>query len=478
MDDNTPSDNSKQSENNNNEQKLDVFNQTDINIFVIISGLALCVWLIPGIAIISHYLAPVVVPPNPNPSSPDNSITYEQAVKIVDSQTQETYGLINILLFVLTALPIAGNYYFWLLYKSVRHGMMEDATQGVEGKINQRVDKELNIKIPEYIKDERLTDELTEILKNQPTILENSIVNSQGIKNMLEKEINEMLAKIQTIVQTNSINDDLKSSITGIETNVKEIQEIKNIVSNQSQKLEYCQEVTNSQSKIQESITKIEESINLLKQANYYFDLGMKHFVQGNYSEAIKEYENATTQDQKYDLAWYYKGEAYREIGNDNKDENSKEEAFKNYCSAINAYNAITKNSELHRAFYNKAICHALVEQNSLAIDSLREAIKLNPKYKQKAMKYHAFDSIKTSNNFYETACFYALGDKKEEALDSLKKALTTEDENQKSEIKEKVTKQTDFDNIKNDENYKTRFDQLINKEEELKNSDIKLDPA
>lgn len=166
----TGKDNSTQSEKvNENKLQRNKLNtiQNRAKELIFISKVVMCIWLIPGILIIFNSLLGFSSLNTKSISSKYSSITYEQVVHIVDSKTQENYGFINILLFVLTALPLAGNNYFWLLYKSFKQRQIEDYTQGLNKKNNELVDEELKPKNPEYIKNDKLTNELTNFLDIQ-----------------------------------------------------------------------------------------------------------------------------------------------------------------------------------------------------------------------------------------------------------------------------------------------------------------------
>ncbi|MBF2063192.1 MAG: tetratricopeptide repeat protein [Calothrix sp. C42_A2020_038] len=449
------SDKQKSSEEQTRNIDKNIDKNKNIDKFTILSGIALCIWLVPGIGIILQIFINTRSPNIPNHNS---NLTYEQVTQIVDKKTQETYSLINILLFVITALPIAGNYYFWLLYKSVRNGLIEDSTHGLDEKINANVQKELDEKIPHYIKEEKLRDEIAKILQEKTDILKNPIVEIlQDKTDILKNPIVEILQD-KTDILKNPIVEILQEKTDILKNPIsKEINDmlnnmLKDYITSIKTDISKILEQTKDNNMLKDYITSIKtEILNQLKDNNnYYFNFGMEKYLQGNYEEAIEEYEKAIGKDQKYYLAWYYKGEAYRQLGNDYAAQNNDNEASKNYLSAINAYKEVTKNSQLHLAFFYKAICYASIKQNQPAFESLYEAIKLHEQYKQRSLEYPPFKLIIESDSPYEKACLYAILDEKEQALNCLKEALEkTEDKAEKARMKEQVKKSNYFNQIK-----------------------------
>jgi|GEM_PF-4336018 tetratricopeptide (TPR) repeat protein len=213
-----------------------------------------------------------------------------------------------------------------------------------------------------------------------------------------------------------------------------------------------CEKFGNSLENIENNLKDISTRLKDLQNANYYVNLGNKYSVDGDYTEAIKQYDLATQQDNNYYLAWYYLGEAYRQL--------------LEYNLAINAYTKAVKiEPGLHRGWYYKSACHALAKQWDEAIESLKKAIEPlqqtndnlpeqdektgEQQYKEKAKADPAFTSI---NDPYYLACFYALVDEKEKALEYLQIAVTGQD---KEINKEKAITESAFNTIKDDENFK-----------------------
>jgi|GEM_PF-5621922 hypothetical protein len=94
------------------------------NIGLLISKIALIVWLIPGLFLISDIVTH-------NTSFDNKKITFEQLEQVIDKTINRNIDLINLLLFIVTAIPLIGNMYFWFLYNSVREGLIDSASEKI-----------------------------------------------------------------------------------------------------------------------------------------------------------------------------------------------------------------------------------------------------------------------------------------------------------------------------------------------------------
>lgn len=424
------------------------------------SAFALIIWFIPGLALFGS----ILINPIYNRINPDLSDTeLEKIEKIVDRKVSRNTDLVNILLFVLTALPIVGNFYFWLLYKSVRSGMVEDSL------------KELNPKIKEEVND-KLPTELNEILKEDDTIRTGveAVLKSESLDQSIKEKLLKLLDlndceikdKLLEIIKHDSIQESIDEIIYAvimedINKLIEKIDELsrkidvnkKGIIDSLKSRIESIDKNQNQENivnQVQQELNKFTQEIKQLKdessRADGYKDEADDLFVQGNYNEAIISYVWASLYQQDNRYVWYKIAEAHRQL--------------KEYKSAISYFNKVIKSdkgegedkNKYPYAYFYKAICNVAEKQEHEAIESLKKAISLKPdELKVKAKeKESAFDSIK---NPYYKACFYALIDSAEEALAELEEAV-----NKKPEYKEKAKTESAFDSIRDND----KFTELI----------------
>jgi tetratricopeptide (TPR) repeat protein len=74
---------------------------------------------------------------------------------------------------------------------------------------------------------------------------------------------------------------------------------------------------------------------------------------------------------------------------------------LKHYAKAIRSYDdTFAYNPGIHDAIYNKACCYALMNDIDNALDCLRQAIALDPKYREMAKTDSDFDAIRADERF------------------------------------------------------------------------------
>ncbi|MEO1429639.1 MAG: tetratricopeptide repeat protein [Cyanobacteria bacterium J06633_8] len=465
----------------------------------IISGIALSIWLVPGFSLMLSI----------HSTSKDNQINLndseiEKIEKIVERKISRNTDLVNILLFVLTALPIVGNFYFWLLYKSVREGMIKDALVKVKEEIKEQVDNDIKEKLlkifDSYDSDiiEKLIktfnsdkfdikDKLSEIFNSEDFDIKYKLLNtlktndsdieSQLLKifdsdkfdikakllDTLNPEDSAIIDKLLELLKAeqiinmfseeicNSKIEEICQEFCNLNMDNNELEKIKNDIKQSFKQSLENQLKTYSNKIISEMKDELSDINDKLKKesenADIYKDAADDLYAQGNYNEAIINYLWASLYqpDNRYFL--YKIAESHRQL--------------KEYRSAIRFFNQVIEldkeeNKYLNAYFY-KAVCQILDKKQYEAIKSLEQAISLKPdEFKEKARDYKDFGSI---DKPYNKACFYALIDKTEEALKELEIAVKNQDN------KEKAKTETAFDSIR-EPYYKACFYALIGETE------------
>lgn len=106
------------------------------------------------------------------------------------------------------------------------------------------------------------------------------------------------------------------------------------------------------------------------------------------YEEAITSYDKVIQLNPEDADTWYYRGIAL--------------EKLQRYEDAIASYDkAIQIQSDFPYAWYNKACCYALQGKVSLAIETLQQAINLDPdRFKEQAKTDSSFDTIQKNQLF------------------------------------------------------------------------------
>lgn len=92
------------------------------------------------------------------------------------------------------------------------------------------------------------------------------------------------------------------------------------------------------------------------------------------YAEAIASYDQALAIDSSYPYAWNGRGNAHRQLGR-------YEQAISDYNKAIETFVEWNPNREFSEAWYNKALTWLALEQPQKALESVNQAIQIQPDY-------------------------------------------------------------------------------------------------
>ncbi|QSJ18993.1 tetratricopeptide repeat protein [Nostoc sp. UHCC 0702] len=352
----------------------------------------------------------------------------------VDRAFSYTTAMLNILLVVLTLLPIFATFGVWLLYRSVISQVISETKKQLE----EEVEKQLKTQVAEELKQQ------TEALLEQK--------NKE-----LQEEINKLKTEFDSQVELHlkKLISDAQTAQTKIQRTVTELSQITPQPSPTQEPRS-----TETQQKIQQLTTefqKLESNPLIRLTANDYLSQGNALFFENRYEEAIASYDKAIELKPDYYDAWNHRGVALGSLGrneeaiaswdkaieikpNDHevwynrgvalRDLGRNEEAIaswdktieikpdyydawynqgvvlgklKRYEEAIASYDeAIKIKTDYHNAWYNKARCYALTQNVDLAINNLQQAIKLHPAYKEKAKTDSDFDTIREDERFHK----------------------------------------------------------------------------
>ena len=132
---------------------------------------------------------------------------------------------------------------------------------------------------------------------------------------------------------------------------------------------------------------------------------GVAIFFLDREEEALVSFNKAIELQPEFYQAWYSRGVALLKrtkdiyLGPGSLD--LSEESKKQYQDAIESFKkTIEIEPEYHRAWYDRAECYAIIQKGDLAIEDLKEAIRLNSEYKTKAKTNNYFDEIREDERF------------------------------------------------------------------------------
>ena len=175
------------------------------------------------------------------------------------------------------------------------------------------------------------------------------------------------------------------------------------------------QKVLEIQDLLAEKHQTADSSVSLL------FELGNLLLTAKEYEEAIASFDKAVEIKPDYHQAWHGQGLALGLLGRNEEEIASFDKAVEikpdyhqawnnrgfaldelgRYEDAIASYDkAVEIKPDKHQAWYNKARCYALQENVDLAVENLKQAISLNPEYREMAKTDPDFNSIREDERF------------------------------------------------------------------------------
>jgi tetratricopeptide (TPR) repeat protein len=329
------------------------------------------------------------------PATPTSTLTDKEKLEI-DNQVQEevdrafnhTTALMNILLVVLTMLPILAAAGVWLLRRSVISEVVAETKKRLEEEVEKQLEKEVAAE-----------------LKNQ----------TAAFKQELEVLKADFLTQLS---QLNNLYLDAQSQKEQI------LQQLSGLTPSPSLTQDYVH--PEIQQKIQDLTTQLEilksENPGLFFTANDYLKQGDALFFESRYEDALACYEKVTKREPDSYIAWVNHGWALRKLGRYSEALLSYKKAIsiqsehyiawfgcgnclrnlQNYVDAITSYEQTLKlQPDFHWAWFHIARCYTLQGESELAIKNLTQAIKLRGDQHRKSAKNHPdFQAIRADDRF------------------------------------------------------------------------------
>ncbi|MFW9264740.1 tetratricopeptide repeat protein [Nostoc sp. CALU 546] len=311
----------------------------------------------------------------------------------VQSEVDRAFGnsttLLNILLIVLTFLPILAAAGVWLLRRSVVSELVAETKQQLETEVKTQLEKEVAAEVKKQTED--FKQEL-EILKSdflgQLSQLNNLFLDAQNQKEQILQQLSG-LTPSPSLTQDYYVHPEI-------------------------------------QQKIQELTAQLEilkaGNTHLFFTANDYLKQGDALFFESRYEDALACYDQVIQREPNSFLAWVNHGWALRRLGHYQKALLSYQKAIaiqsdnyiawfgcgnslrklQRYDEAIASYDKVLElQPDFHWAWGHKARCHALKNERDLAIESLTQAIRLRgDQHREFAKNNSEFDLIRADERF------------------------------------------------------------------------------
>lgn len=317
----------------------------------------------------------------------EKSLTIRSQIQAeVDRAFGHTTSLLNVLLGVLTFLPVLAAISVWFIRRSVITQIIRDTQQQLREEVEKQFEQEIAAE-----------------LKEQATAFKQEIEK-------LRAEFVEQLAQLQTLFsdaqkEKDQIIQEL-AQITPSPMRDSAPPETQQKIQSLTQQLERLKS-TNSQ---------------LSFTANDYVEQGKAFYFEARYDDALTSYDRAVQLEPDNVRAWFGRGATLAKLQQVDGAIVAYDQAIQikpdffeawfgrgtaltklqQIDGAIAAYEkAIQIKPDFFLAWFSKARCHALQNNLELALDNLQQAMKLNPdKTKDVARTDAAFESMREYEPF------------------------------------------------------------------------------
>lgn len=313
----------------------------------------------------------------------EKSLAIREQIQLeVDRTFSHTTTLLNVLLVILTAMPILAGTGIWFLRRSVINQIATETRK----QLQEEVEKQLAAEVAEELKQQAAAfqkeiDGLKTEFDAQLAQLKSLIVDAQQKKNRIIQELSQVLPsplressspelhqKIQALTQQLNL---LKSANAQLDFTANDYVE-------QGRALYF-------EGQFEEAIALYDKGIELEPDnPRAWFGRGASLAKLQRYDEALIAYDKVIDVKPDFSEAWFGRGVVLAKL--------------QQYPEAIAAYEkATTLKPDLYLAWFGKARCYALTEQPDQAIQALEQAIALNSEKCVEAVKTDAvFETLRS----------------------------------------------------------------------------------
>lgn len=306
----------------------------------------------------------------------------------VDRAFSRTTTILNILLVVLTLLPILAAAGVWLLRRSVISELVAETKQQLTTEVETQLKKEVAAELQKQtaaFKQELETLKLDFI--EQLSELKNLFLDAQNQKEKILQELSE-LTPSPALIQ-DYIHPEIQQKIQDLTT------QLENLKAGNPQLFfstnDYLKQgdAFYAESRYTEALPFYDLVVQKEPDSHAaWINRGWTLRKLHKYEEAIISFEKGIFLKSDEYIAWHGLGNALRNLGR--------------YDEAISAYNkALEIRPDYAWSWHHIARCYSLLGNYDLALDNLQKAVNLKPeKHKQLAKNNPEFDALKDDKRF------------------------------------------------------------------------------
>jgi tetratricopeptide (TPR) repeat protein len=304
----------------------------------------------------------------------------------VDRAFGHTTTLLNVLLGVLTALPVLIAVGVWFIRRSVINQIINETKKQVQEEVHKQLEAEVTA---EFKKQTEVLQQEIEKLKAE---FEDQLFQLKGLFSDTQKEKDQIIQELSEITPSLIRDSTTPETQQKIQALTRQLELLKS----QNSQLSFTVHDYIEQGKafyfegrFEEAIASYDKAIQIEPDnPKAWFSRGAALAKLQRIEEAIAAYENAIQIKSDFSEAWFGKGVAFVKL-------QQNEEAIIAYEKAISI------KSDFFSAWFGKARCHALQGEIELAIESLQQAINLNSeRCKEVAKTDPSFEQLRENEQF------------------------------------------------------------------------------
>lgn len=306
----------------------------------------------------------------------------------VDRAFSHTTAMLNILLVVLTLLPILAAAGVWLLRRSVISELVAETKQQLTTEVEIQLEKEVAIELEKQIA--AFKQEL-EVIKAD-FIGQLSQLQSLFLDVQQQKE--QILQQLTSLAPSPSFTEDYVHP--EIQRKIQDLTTQLEILKSANPQIFFTANDYLKQGDALFFETRYEDALACYEQVlqrepdsyTAWVNHGWTLRKLGRYAEAVLSYEKATAIKPDHQIAWFGRGNSLRNL-------QKYEEAIASYSKALELQ------PDFHWGWYHQARCYTLQGDRDLAIASLTQAIKLRgDQHRNSAKTNPDFDTIRQDERF------------------------------------------------------------------------------
>lgn len=317
----------------------------------------------------------------------ERSITIRAQIQDeVDRAFNHTTALLNVLLAVLTCLPVLAAIGIWFIRRSVLNQIVSETRKQLKEEVEKQLEAEVTAELKQQTEDfQKKIEALEAEFHDQLSQLKSLFLDTQKEKDQIIQELSQTTPS----PFRESATPETQQKIQALTQQLERLQSTNTQLSFTADDYVEQGKAFYFENRFEEAIACYDKALTM-EPENFkaWFSCGAAQVKLQQLDQALAAYDRALQLKPDFPEAWFGRGTLL-----------TKQQQWE---EAIVAYDkAILIKPDFFLAWFGKARCYALQGQPDVMLDSLKQAIQLNPERMKEAAKTDAaFDSLRDDPRF------------------------------------------------------------------------------